>query len=139
MCSGRSKEEGDLKLQQSLSVNSMRKHNLEITTAQLNELMMTRGKETVAMIEEKYGNVEQLCAKLGVAPSEGLDSVEANISLRQRVYGDNKITFKSSKSFLALVWEALQDKTLLMLEISAILSLALSFYKPPQEEELDAG
>ena len=59
--------------------------------------------------------------------------------MRQRIYGDNKITFKSPKSFMRLVFEALQDKTLMMLEISAIVSLALSFYNPPQEDELDRG
>ena len=59
--------------------------------------------------------------------------------MRQRIYGENNITFKSPKSFGQLVCEALQDKTLMMLELSAIVSLALSFYNPPQEDELDKG
>ena len=65
-----SKEEP--KLQRTVSANSMRKHNLDLTPAQLKELMQTRGKETVAKIENEYGNVEGLCDKLGVVPTEGL-------------------------------------------------------------------
>ena len=68
-----------------------------------------------------------------------MSSDEATIALRQRIYGDNKITFKSGKSFWTLVWEALQDKTLMMLEISAAISFVLSFYNPKQEEEIDEG
>jgi len=32
------------------------------------------------------------------------------------------------------VWEALQDVTLIILEVAAIISLGLSFYKPPDGE-----
>lgn len=31
---------------------------------------------------------------------------------------------------LQLVWEALQDVTLIILQVAAVVSLALSFYKP---------
>jgi Ca2+ transporting ATPase len=50
------------------------------------------------------------------------------------VFGQNFIPPKKAKSFLELVWEALQDVTLIILEIAAIISLALSFYQPPGEE-----
>jgi len=33
---------------------------------------------------------------------------------------------------LQLVWEALQDVTLIILEIAAVISLALSFYQAPE-------
>lgn len=32
------------------------------------------------------------------------------------------------------MWEALQDVTLIILEVAAIISLGLSFYKPPDGE-----
>lgn len=32
------------------------------------------------------------------------------------------------------MWEALQDVTLIILEVAAIISLGLSFYKPPDAE-----
>ena len=34
-----------------------------------------------------------------------------------------------------MVWEALQDVTLIILELAAVISLALSFYKPPKEAD----
>ncbi|CAG2107691.1 unnamed protein product, partial [Medioppia subpectinata] len=46
---------------------------------------------------------------------------------------------KPPKTFLQLVWEALQDVTLIILEVAAIISLALAFYKPPPGEEDDEG
>ncbi len=47
---------------------------------------------------------------------------------------------KPPKTFLQLVWEALQDVTLIILEVAAIISLALAFYKPPPgEEDEDIG
>lgn len=42
---------------------------------------------------------------------------------------------KPPKTFLELVWEALQDVTLIILEVAAIISLALAFYQPPEDEE----
>lgn len=42
---------------------------------------------------------------------------------------------KPPKTFLELVWEALQDVTLIILEVAAIISLALAFYQPPEDED----
>lgn len=35
------------------------------------------------------------------------------------------------------MWEALQDVTLIILEVAAVISLALAFYKPPEDAEGD--
>jgi hypothetical protein len=40
---------------------------------------------------------------------------------------------------LQLVWEALQDVTLIILQVAAVVSLALSFYKPPKKEDEVVG
>lgn len=53
---------------------------------------------------------------------------------RRQIYGQNFIPPKQPKTFLQLVWEALQDVTLIILEVAAIVSLGLSFYAPPGEE-----
>lgn len=47
------------------------------------------------------------------------------------MFGQNFIPPKKPKTFLQLVWEALQDVTLIILEVAAIVSLGLSFYRPP--------
>ena len=46
------------------------------------------------------------------------------------MFGENLIPPKKPKTFLQLVWEALQDVTLIILEVAAIVSLGLSFYQP---------
>ncbi|MBN3317490.1 AT2B3 ATPase, partial [Atractosteus spatula] len=62
-----------------------------------------------------------------------------DLEKRRQVYGQNFIPPKKAKTFLQLVWEALQDVTLIILEIAAIISLGLSFYQPPGEESDACG
>merc|ERR1719376_813588 len=50
--------------------------------------------------------------------------------MRRQIYGTNVIPPKKPKTLLELIWEALQDVTLIILEVAAVISLALSFYKP---------
>ena len=57
----------------------------------------------------------------------GLPGTEEDAEKRKAVFGANVIPPKSAKSFLKLVWEALQDVTLLILEAAAVISLILSF------------
>lgn len=64
--------------------------------------------------------------------SLGLSGNPADIERREAVFGKNFIPPKKPKTFLQLVWEALQDVTLIILEIAAIVSLGLSFYQPPE-------
>ena len=63
----------------------------------------------------------------------GIDG--GDLSKRREVFGSNVIPPKPPKSFLQLVWEALHDITLIVLIIAAIISLGLSFYRPPEEED----
>lgn len=61
----------------------------------------------------------------------GLSGNPDDLQKRRTVFGQNFIPPKKPKTFLQLVWEALQDVTLIILEIAAIISLGLSFYHPP--------
>lgn len=67
-------------------------------------------------------------------PSPGLSGQPVDIEKRKTVFGQNLIPPKKPKTFLQLVWEALQDVTLIILEVAAIVSLGLSFYRPPDAE-----
>lgn len=69
-----------------------------------------------------------------VSPAAGLDGNLEDIARRKKEFGQNVIPPKKPKTFLQLVWEALQDVTLIILEVAAIVSLGLSFYKPPDAE-----
>ncbi|KAL2196956.1 hypothetical protein P885DRAFT_69416 [Corynascus similis CBS 632.67] len=56
-------------------------------------------------------------------------SVDGNQGDRRRVFGENRLPERKSKSFLGLAWVALQDRVLVLLCIAAIVSLALGLYQ----------
>uniref|UniRef100_A0A3Q1JET9 Calcium-transporting ATPase n=1 Tax=Anabas testudineus TaxID=64144 RepID=A0A3Q1JET9_ANATE len=69
----------------------------------------------------------------------GLSGDPADLERRHQTFGQNFIPPKKPKTFLELVWEALQDVTLIILEAAAIISLGLSFYQPPGKESEACG
>lgn len=75
-----------------------------------------------------------LCFCHPVGHHAGLADNTNDLEKRRQIYGQNFIPPKQPKTFLQLVWEALQDVTLIILEVAAIVSLGLSFYAPPGEE-----
>uniref|UniRef100_A0A1A8EZX3 Calcium-transporting ATPase n=1 Tax=Nothobranchius korthausae TaxID=1143690 RepID=A0A1A8EZX3_9TELE len=102
-----------------------------VSMEELKSLMELRSAEAVNKIQEKYGDVEGLCRLLKTSVIEGLSGNPVDLEKRHAAFGKNFIPPKKSKTFLQLVWEALQDVTLIILEIAAIISLCLSFYHPP--------
>lgn len=102
-----------------------------ITLAELRALMELRSTDALRKIQESYGDVYGICTRLKTSPNEGLSGNPADIERREAVFGKNFIPPKKPKTFLQLVWEALQDVTLIILEIAAVVSLVLSFYQPP--------
>ncbi|XP_041080652.1 plasma membrane calcium-transporting ATPase 2 isoform X4 [Polyodon spathula] len=103
------------------------------TLEELRSLMELRGSEAVIKIREDYGDTDGLCRRLKTSPTDGLPNNAADLDKRKEVYGQNFIPPKKPKTFLQLIWEALQDVTLIILELAAIISLGLSFYQPPGE------
>uniref|UniRef100_A0A8B9YTF7 Calcium-transporting ATPase n=1 Tax=Bos mutus grunniens TaxID=30521 RepID=A0A8B9YTF7_BOSMU len=102
------------------------------TMEELRSLMELRGTEAVVKIKETYGDTDAICRRLKTSPVEGLPGTAPDLK-RKQIFGQNFIPPKKPKTFLQLVWEALQDVTLIILEIAAIISLGLSFYHPPGE------
>ncbi|KAM9772245.1 plasma membrane calcium-transporting ATPase 1 isoform 1-T3 [Syngnathus typhle] len=109
------------------------------TLKELRSLMELRGTEGLSKIGECYGDVHGLCSRLKTSPTDGLSGQPADIEKRKTVFGQNLIPPKKPKTFLQLVWEALQDVTLIILEVAAIISLGLSFYRPQDAEREDCG
>ncbi|EJD74053.1 calcium ATPase [Loa loa] len=105
---------------------------------ELRTLMEYRGAEAREKLDTEYDGVEGLCRKLKTDPNNGLPQDKDELDRRRVVFGANEIPPHPPKSFLQLVWEALQDVTLIILLVSAIVSLALSFYRPP-DDGLGAG
>jgi Ca2+-transporting ATPase len=62
-------------------------------------------------------------------PAEHVSNSEKKYVERQRVFADNRLPEKKSKSLLQLAWIALQDKVLILLSIAAVISLALGLYQ----------
>uniref|UniRef100_A0A668VVL4 Calcium-transporting ATPase n=1 Tax=Oreochromis aureus TaxID=47969 RepID=A0A668VVL4_OREAU len=106
---------------------------------ELRSLMELRGTEAVVKLQEDYGGVEGLCKRLKTSPTEGLAGAQTDLDKRKEIFGKNLIPPKKPKTFLQLVWEALQDVTLIILEIAALISLGLSFYHPPGETACGAA
>jgi len=104
-----------------------------VTLKQLRELMESRGYDGVQKVLE-LGGVHEIARRLNTSEASGLSGEKGDLEHRQDVFGSNTIPPKPPKTFLELVWEALQDVTLIILEVAAVVSLALSFYKPPKEE-----
>ena len=125
-----------------------------VTLKQLRELMEHRGLEGVAKMADLGGSTE-IARKLNTSPSAGLNGDSSDLEHRRDVFGSNTIPPKPPKTFLMvssvgpvqcllsiqtylsalqLVWEALQDVTLIILEVAAVVSLGLSFYQPPARE-----
>ncbi|XP_036609320.1 plasma membrane calcium-transporting ATPase 4 isoform X1 [Trichosurus vulpecula] len=115
-------------------------NNFGCTVMELRHLMELRTSEAVAEINQRFGGVQGLCEKLKTSNTEGLSGNPADLERRKQVFGENLIPPKKAKTFLELVWEALQDVTLIILEVAAIISLGLSFYRPPGDENnLECG
>ncbi|XP_065370721.1 plasma membrane calcium-transporting ATPase 2 isoform X2 [Calliphora vicina] len=104
-----------------------------ISLKQLREIMEHRGREGVQKIQE-FGGIMEICKKLYTSPNEGLGGSKSDVEHRRETFGSNTIPPKPPKTFLTLVWEALQDVTLIILEVAALVSLGLSFYKPADDD-----
>ncbi|XP_012511393.1 PREDICTED: plasma membrane calcium-transporting ATPase 4 [Propithecus coquereli] len=122
-----------------LRANSIHEGDFGCTVMELRRLMELRSGDALSQITVHYGGVENLCSRLKTSPVEGLSGNPADLERRRQVFGHNVIPPKKPKTFLELVWEALQDVTLIILEIAAIISLVLSFYRPAGEESEVCG
>ncbi|KAM0344104.1 hypothetical protein ACHAPU_007825 [Fusarium lateritium] len=54
---------------------------------------------------------------------------------RKRVFGDNRLPHIAQKSFLRLLWIAFNDKLIILLTISATISLAIGIYQSVDQSE----
>ncbi|KAJ7178583.1 calcium-transporting ATPase [Mycena crocata] len=53
----------------------------------------------------------------------------ASMDVRKRIYGDNVLPTRATKSLLSLMYTALKDKVLVLLSIAAVISLALGLFQ----------
>lgn len=72
---------------------------------------------------KQHGGIEGITQKVCVSLNDGVS--EKDLSRRQDVYGFNQFVEKPSRSFWTFVWEALQDLTLIILMICAVVSVVV--------------
>ncbi|XWS24120.1 hypothetical protein CRYUN_Cryun28dG0073500 [Craigia yunnanensis] len=72
-----------------------------------------------------HGGVENIAAKLSTSIVDGIPTSKYSINERKHIYGINKFTETPAQGFWVFVWEALQDTTLMILAICALVSLAV--------------
>lgn len=70
-----------------------------------------------------HGGVEGIVGKVTVSLDEGVRS--DTISTRQKIYGSNHYTEKPPRTFWMFVWDALQDLTLIILMVCAVVSIGV--------------
>ncbi|CAG7817501.1 unnamed protein product [Allacma fusca] len=98
-----------------------------ISLQELRELMEYRKGDAIEAIKH-LGGIEKICKLLGTNTKSGLvglQDLNENLELRRRVFGENSIPPKPAKSFCSLMWEAMEDVTLIVLIVAATVSLIL--------------
>lgn len=108
--------------------------NYRISVKEITDLMEYRGQEGIEKIQD-HGGIEGLLGKLFSSAEKGLNEDSHDLDHRREIFGRNVIPPKPPKKFLRLIFEAVQDVTLIILIVAAIFSLGLSFYKPQNESE----
>uniref|UniRef100_A0A5K3EMZ7 P-type Ca(2+) transporter n=1 Tax=Mesocestoides corti TaxID=53468 RepID=A0A5K3EMZ7_MESCO len=99
---------------------------IRCTPQMLQFLMELRGNEAAKFIETEFSGCSGFSKSLSSSPNTGLN--ESDVETQRQKYGANVIPQKPPKSIFQLVWEALQDLTLLVLIAAALTSLGLSLY-----------
>lgn len=105
-----------------------------ISLKELRELMEFRGREGIQRMGD-YGGIEGIMERLYTCSDRGLSGNRQDIDHRRETFGSNVIPPKPPKTFFQLVCEAVQDITLIILIVAALVSLGLSFYSPEDEDK----
>ncbi|GAV58198.1 E1-E2_ATPase domain-containing protein/Cation_ATPase_C domain-containing protein/Cation_ATPase_N domain-containing protein/Hydrolase domain-containing protein/CaATP_NAI domain-containing protein [Cephalotus follicularis] len=72
-----------------------------------------------------HGGVKSIADKLSTAIDNGISTSEHLLNSRMKIYGVNKFAESPPKGFWVFVWEALQDMTLMILAVCALVSLVV--------------
>ncbi|UYV61024.1 PMCA [Cordylochernes scorpioides] len=122
-----------------------------MSVKELQALMECRGSEAVERIRRDYGGIHGICTRLYTSPTDG-EATPCAVNTQLPTSSPDSCTVQDSvdpwqtwntagrsldptsslrgppKTFLQLVWEALQDLTLGILVVAAVISLLLAFY-----------
>ena len=105
-----------------------------VTLAELKTFMKERGHDAGKALREKFGDVQGLVKALQSSAVEGLMGLPQDLENRQKVFGVNYIPPKPPKTFLRLIWEALEDTILRILTVAAIISVIIGVTIPGEDK-----
>lgn len=108
-------------------------NDYNVTVAQLRGVMEFKNEEALAEIDKQFGSLGELVTRLKSHLQSGIN--EEDVAKRQKIFGKNEIPPKPPKSIFRLAFEALQDPTLMLLIACAVISIGLSFYHAPADEQ----
>jgi len=91
-------------------------------------LMQIHNHDGIKELNETFGGLDGLEKKLQTNLITGLTGDPIDLLNRKKIFGRNEIPKKSSKSFFRLIFEAIQDVTLIILIICSMISFGLAFY-----------
>ncbi|KNA09304.1 hypothetical protein SOVF_154910 [Spinacia oleracea] len=91
----------------------------EICADELGSIVEYRNKRKL----KDHGGVEGIIKKLSTSTVNGISTAEELVNQRKEIYGVNRFIESPPKGFLVYVWEALQDMTLMILGVCAVVSL----------------
>ncbi|GAA5824988.1 hypothetical protein JCM11251_006053 [Rhodosporidiobolus azoricus] len=99
--------------------------------SELYNLVDPKSYDHLASLGGTKGVLEGLrtSSQTGLTETGGEGSSVQEAEDRVRVYGENRVPAKKSKSFLELCWAAYTDKVLIILSVAAVVSLALGIYQ----------
>lgn len=95
-----------------------------VTRRELKTVMNLSSEDALTQLDELGGD-KGLANALNTNFYEGIHVTVEDTNARQTEFGRNFIPAPPPKTFLALAWEALQDKTLIALIVCAFLSVTL--------------
>ena len=110
-------------------------NGFHVNVMQLSRLMDHRGQDAIFNLNKHFGDVYGLCNALDTSSNGGLIETQKNLKQRRAAFGSNIFPLKKSKTFFRLIWEALKDVKLIILEVAAIISFALGFHNPLVNED----
>eukprot|EP01111_Echinosteliopsis_oligospora_P005677 TRINITY_DN191_c0_g1_i4.p1 TRINITY_DN191_c0_g1~~TRINITY_DN191_c0_g1_i4.p1 ORF type:complete len:737 (-),score=213.28 TRINITY_DN191_c0_g1_i4:677-2887(-) len=139
--SGKSDKQTDKKplLNKKKDPNHKKNYDLEsgekprVSAENLSEFVSEQDVDAI----EKLGGAKGIAGALGTDIDQGLSEDEAKSDKRIETYGSNRPKKKKQKGYLKFVWEAAQDKTLIILIICAVISVVLGTTVPPRNDWLD--
>ncbi|CAM0902918.1 unnamed protein product [Alopecurus aequalis] len=77
---------------------------------------------------QQYGGISGVANMLKTDTEKGISEDDSDLKARQNAFGSNTYPRKKGKSFVAFVWDACKDLTLIILMVAAAVSLALGIY-----------